>query len=41
MPEEASFRQHFRLSEHLQLDNEISGADAFRGDTRTHPEHEG
>ncbi len=33
--------RHLSLSVHLQLDNGISGADALRGDTRTHPEHEG
>ena len=26
---------------HLQLDNEISGGDALRGHTRSHPEHDG
>ena len=38
---EASFHPHFHLSVHLQLDNGISGVDALRGHTRTHPEHEG
>ena len=33
--------KHFHQPVHLQLDNGISGADALRGHTRTHPEHDG
>ena len=37
----ASFQRSLFLNVHLQLDNEISGGDALRGHTRSHPEHDG
>ena len=39
---EASFHHPLSISRALTTDNtNISGGDAFRGDTRTHPEHDG
>ena len=37
----ASFQRNSILILHLQLNNEISGGDALRGHTRSHPEHDG
>ena len=38
----ASFPKHFIICDvHLLQIHEISGADALRGNTRSHPEHDG